>query len=216
MPSSASTNRVFNANQVLSRSYKSTVNFIAVKDKGVPSSNMYDTTELASWFIQRNYEYVVHPFNSSYLTSNGAQYTAPTTPGSTSISSKTTRCHTAVSSTINWPGLDGSFIDEIEFGLTAAIRGATATASTMGYFWQWKNATATTVAASWKYLTPPASCEASTAYVDRTFSGYAQTGAGRNKLPINIRLLFWAKTVSKGAIKIKNSSYVKIKAKKTS
>lgn len=218
MATSASTNRVFNANQVLSRIYNTTKNYIATREQTqdmVPSSAMYDTTELAQWFIQRNYEYTIHPFKTTYLTSDGSQYLTAVA-ATTAISSKTSLCTSVVSSTINWPGLDGSFIDEIEFGLTAGIRAATATVSTMGYFWQWKNATATTVAASWKYLSAPASCEASTVYVDRTFSGYAKTGTGYNKLPINVRLLFWAKTASKGSLKAKCSSYVKIKAKKTS
>ncbi|KKN36481.1 hypothetical protein LCGC14_0773040 [marine sediment metagenome] len=217
MGSSASTNRTFNANQVLSRSYNTTDNFISVKDQigdRIPSSLMYDTTELGQWVIQRNYEYTIHPFRTTYLTSDGVQYLTAVA-ASTAVSSKTSNCSEAVSSTINWPGLDGSFIDEIEFGLTAGIRAATATVSTVGYFWQWKNSTVADVAANWKYLTA-AKTEASTVSVDRTLSGYAKTGSGYNKLPINVRLLFWAKTASKGSVKAKSSSYIKIKAKKTS
>lgn len=218
MASSASTNRVFNANQVLSRSYNTTKNYIGVREQHadmVPSSAMYDTTEKAIWTIQRNEDYVVHPFRTTYLTSDGVQYIAATTVGTTSVSSKTSQCNLAVSSTINWPGLDGSWIDEVEFGLTAGVQGATGTTATsIGWFWQWKNSTATTVEASWKYLCTARSNK-STIYVDRTISGYAKVGTGYNKLPFNVRLMFFGKVVGRGGAKPKNSSYIRIRAKKT-
>lgn len=218
MGSSASTNRVFNANQVLSRIYNTTKNYIYTREQTedmVPSSGMYDTTELGYWVIDRNpsNQYTHYPFLTTYLSTAATsdQYAAAVA-ASTKTSSKSSNCSEVVSSTINWPGLDGSYIDEAEFDLIAGMRAATATVSTIGFFWQWKNSTAT----AWKFLSAPASCENSTGFTLWRYRGRAKTGAGYNKLPITVRLLFWAKTASKGAGKVRRDSYIKFKAKKTS
>lgn len=198
--------------KILKEAFEERPNYNTTKFQGTRDVNinrMYDTTELGQWVIQRNYEYTIHPFKTTYLTSDGSQYLTAVAV-TTGITSKSTALSTAVSSTINWPGLDGSYIDEIEFGLTAGMRAATATVSTIGFYWQWKDDDATT----WQLLST-ARLAITTGYADRTMSGYAKTGTGYSKLPVAVRLIFWGKTASKGSVKAKCSSYVKIKAKKT-
>lgn len=172
-------------------------------------SRAFSTAEDALRLIAKNEPYVAKLVGGD-LTTNGAQYSAKTTV-STGATSKSTAHTTAFSSTISWPGLDGSYIDEIEFGLTANINSC---ASTIGYRWEMKNATGST----WQVLSTFRELK-NTTYADETQSGIrlyrdGSLATGYNRLPINLRLRFYSETASKGWARVKSSSYIKIKPRR--
>jgi len=171
-----------------------------------------NTSEGAYNSIERNYPYVARIVGGN-LTTNGIQYSSITT-GSTSISTKSSNYTTVLGTTISWPGLDGEYIDELEFGLTWEHQSSV---STCGFIWQMKNATGST----WENIMAAPIAYKSTAYGSqpRTVSGYrtrrdASMSAGYNRLPFNLRLRGYNKTANKMYARVKNSSYVKIKAKR--
>lgn len=148
------------------------------------------------------------------LTTLGSQYNTFTTQ-STGITSNTSALKTAFSSTINFPGLEGLYIDEFEAGLTVEFKSTAVAATTVGYLWQMKNSTGST----WTNITAVETTKGSTTTTPtaRTVSGYrlyrdSSLSTGYNKLPINLRLRFFAKSAASAAkIRVKNSSYVAVK-----
>ena len=144
-------------------------------------------------------------------TTNGVVYSAISC--STNASSKTSNIYTVGSTmTLNWPGLEGFYVDEMEVGLTIAAR-STAAQSTFGYSWQIKDDDATT----WQNITTYKTYKGTTlTWDERTLSHNKVTvGTGYNKLPLSLRLKFYSRS-TKGKMKIKSSSYVAIRPKKQS
>lgn len=162
--------------------------------------------------VVENYPYVAHLVGGA-LTTAGVQYGTESTQ-STGATSKSTAIKTNLSSTLNWPGLEGKYIDEAEFGLTVAFKSTAVAATTIGYVWQIKSQGETT----WTNISAVETTKGSTvaAYTERTVSGYrlyrdGSLAAGYNRLPLNIRLRFFSKGASAGKIKVKSSSYIAIK-----
>lgn len=144
------------------------------------------------------------------LTTDGVQRSGFTSSSGTPSSNQIFTVSTA---TITWPGLDGFYADELEAGLTCGLRSSSGTSgTTIGFRWELKNSTGSTWQAmhsTYKKVKAGTSTD-----VERTFSGYASLGLGYNKLPLHIRLRAFAR--QKGKLRIKNSSYVAIKVKKSS
>lgn len=164
--------------------------------------------------VMENYPYIAHLVGGA-ITTAGIQYTAYTTQ-TTGITSLSSALKTALSSTINWPGLEGKYIDEAEFGLTLEELSTAVAATTFGYIWSMKNSTGS----AWQNITAVESTKGSTVDItplSRTVSGYrlhrdGSLATGYNKLPINLRLQFFAKSATaKAKVRVKSSSYVAIK-----
>ena len=169
----------------------------------------FHSSEVAIETIVKNLPYTVHPFVAGrYLTTAGIQWSTITT-GSTGITSGSSAVVTHAATTINWPGLDGEYVDEMEAGLTMAFA-ASATGSTGGFVWEMKDSDGST----WTIISSAAKWQTTKAWKERTNSGYVKLGTGYNKLPLHLRLKAWNKLASKIQVKIKNSSYVRIKPKK--
>lgn len=161
----------------------------------------------------REAQNVVHLI-SGKPTSNGVVY-SPYSSWTTG-SSKSSNIVTVGGSTytVAWPGLDGFYVDELEVGLTFdAIRSTGKT--TVGYSWQIKNDDETnwTSMTTWgKILAVPTT----NTVASRTVShNKVTTGSGYNKLPLELRLRAYSESAGSKA-RIKSSSYVAIKAKKSS
>jgi len=173
----------------------------------------YHSSEEAHEVIMKNYPYVRHPFvTTGYLTTDGVQYSTITS-GSTGVTSKSTAVVTSQVTTLNWPGLDGEYVDEMEAGLTIALASSgvvSSSASTLGWVWEMKDSDEST----WTIISSGADVAGVDAWTERTNSGYVKCNSGYNKLPLHLRLKGWGKTASHLQVKIKNSSYVKIKPKK--
>ena len=191
--------------EVLQKVYGSTARYI-----GIRPTVAYHDTQLALMMIQKNYPYTVHPFGRGNLSSDGVVYSAEVNASATATTV------TVLTSTIEAPGIDET-IDEVEFGLTAAFKAlkdtSTApTATTLTWYWEAKNSTAT----AWTVIST-ARKFGSTTYADRTQSGRFATVTNFNSLPFNIRLRMKcsAGAANRGRAKIKNSSYVTVKCKKS-
>ena len=172
---------------------------------------LYDDTLRALRVMEKYAEYTVHPFARGGLTTSGVQYTNVTS-GSTASSASYFIVDAAATVSPIAAGRDADDLDEIELGLTAEFRKDTTAAagSTIGYKWQIKGNANTT----WTDLSTTKSLVATTAFVERTLSGYfTTTGTNYKTLPIDIRLVMLNKTAGNAVARIKSSSYVKIKAK---
>lgn len=168
--------------------------------------------------VMENYPYVANLVGGD-LTTAGIQYSAYTTQ-TTGITSGSSALKTVLSSTLSWPGLEGRNIDEAEFGITVEFKSTGATAAlvtTLGYIVQMKNSTGST----WKLISAVETTKSTTGAtpVSRTLSGYrlhrdSSLATGYNKLPINVRIQFFAKSqAGKSKLRVKSSSYVAIKAR---
>ncbi len=163
-----------------------------------------------------NYPYVANLVGGA-ITTAGIQYSAYTTQ-TTGITSKSSALKVALSSTISWPGLEGKYIDEAEFGITVSALSTAVAATTFGYLVSIKNSTGST----WTNISAMETTKGSTVIAtptERTLSGVrlyrdSSLAAGYNKLPINLRIQFFAKNASsKTKMRIKASSYVALKAR---
>ncbi len=163
-----------------------------------------------------NYPYVAHLVGGA-ITTAGIQYTAYTTQ-TTGITSNSSALKTALSSTISWPGLEGKNIDEAEFGITVSMLSTAVALTTFGYLVSMKNSTGST----WQNISAMETTLGSTVIAtprERTLSGVrlyrdGSLATGYNKLPINLRIQFFAKSATaKAKMRIKASSYVAIKAR---
>ena len=174
------------------------------------------TVSTASGKVRRvaeNIAYVAHLVGGA-LTTAGTQYTSYTTQ-STGLTSNSSALKTVLSSTINFPGLEGLYIDELEAGLTIEELSTAVAATTFGYVWQMKNSTGS----SWTNITAVKTAKGSTTTtpLSQTVSGVrlhrdSSLSTGYNKLPINLRLRFFAKSAAaKAKVRVKSSSYVAIK-----
>jgi len=161
----------------------------------------FSDTQYALMFIQKGL-YTVYPLGRGNLTTDGNQY------GDVTSASATATTQTVATATIAPPGVDED-IDEVEFSLTAGFRSTTTTATTVKFFWEAKDSTAT----SWTALCTACAITA-TASTDRTMSGRFATTSGFSKVPFNLRLRMTTGTASRGQGKVKSSSYVKVLPKK--
>jgi len=130
---------------------------------------------------------------------------------STNASSKSSNTYTVGSTySLNWPGLEGFYVDELEVSLSALGR-STAAKSTFGYSWQIKDDDATT----WQNMTTFKALKGTTlTWTTMTVAHTnVNTGTGYNKLPLSLRLRFYSKS-AKGQMKIKGTSYVSLRPKK--
>lgn len=165
-----------------------------------------------------NYPYVAHLVGGTSLSTSGSTMYGAATTASTGISSGVTALKTALSSTISWPGLEGAYLDEVQFFLQAEGIATAVAATTIGYVWQAKNSTGST----WANLHAVKTYKCTSVWSSgvRTMGGYrlyrdSSITTGLNKLPINIRLRFFCKAANgKGQFRVSSSSYVSIKARK--
>lgn len=155
------------------------------------------TQDVDRLFIDHSrHEFVEHPFARGSLTTDGVQYSAPTTTLSTEWSAVET-------ATIDPPY--GGNIVELEFGLTASVAGSSV-AVLRTHKWQ-----AATVGSTWVDLMTFTSTGAgSTAYIEQTHSGYFSTGnANLSALPMQVRLVVQSTAVGTVTGRTKTSSYVR-------
>ncbi len=164
--------------------------------------------------VMENYPYVAKLVGGN-ITTAGIQYSDYSTQ-TTGITSKSSALKTSLSSTLNWPGLEGRYIDELEAGLTCEFLSTAVAVTTVGYFWEMKNSTGST----WQRISAVETTKGSTVATtpaSRTLSGNrlyrdASLATGYNKLPINLRLRFFAKSATaKAKFRVKSSSYIAIK-----
>lgn len=165
-------------------------------------------------FAPRHQQKVVRLITDE-LSSNGVQWSG-WSETSAAGSSKSTDVVTVGSTyTIGWAGLEGFYLDELEAGLTAQFMSTKGTSgTTVGFRWEYKDDSEN----SWAALSTWRTFKAGTSTaVSRTLSGYAPLTTGYNKLPLEVRLRLYKKASADGKAKgrIKNSSYVAIKVKKT-
>lgn len=165
----------------------------------------------------RHQQYVYHLVDNKFLTSDGVAWS--TVGGNNTCdtgSSKSSMIITGYASTMSWPGLQGFYIQELECGLTVGVMGGGDTASTARFRWEIKNSTGSTWQAISTYKGLASGSSTKTEY---TVSGYGKLGLGYNRLPLGIRLRGYRRSdVGSSEINfyVKNSSYVAIKAKKSS
>jgi len=148
-------------------------------------------------------EITLHPFGKGNLTAAGSQYSTEVT--------NTTTTYTAVqTATIDLPGLDK--ILEIEFGITTAIKTATAQTTLL-------KVQASDDAVTWVDLCSAASTTGKTTYVDVTRSGrfdvttagFLGKGQGK-KSPFYLRMVSAKSSTASATLtsKAKNSSYLHV------
>ena len=164
--------------------------------------------------IQVNYPYTSRIIGGDL--SSATQYGDRTTLSTGNTS--TGNLATILSSTISWPGLDGEYLDEVEFSLVTNYGYSTdgATLSTVGVIWQIKNQSETT----WTDIASfTGASTASTALV--THSGYrlhrdSSLTTGYNRLPLNLRLRAYVKkgSTSDAKVRVSKDSYVTMKTRK--
>lgn len=163
--------------------------------------------------VRQDEPYIEHPFARGGLTSDGIQYgSAQATTGSSvyvTVSSATVypRISTAASTRYT-----NQRIKELEFGLTGNfISCSTVSTTAMAVFkWQAKDRSESCWTVLYTSSGSTASFINSTAYVDRTVSGYANVTTGLQNMPLDIRLQIKSGKATAAAGRVKNSSYVKI------
>jgi len=144
-------------------------------------------------------EHIEYPFAKGDLTADGIQWSAEvdTTAVDTDIEVE--------SVTIKPPSL-GEVI-EIEFGLTAALRAVSSATADLTYKWQARNK-----GGSWVDLhTAVTKTDIGTTYVEESRSGRFKAIANFDSLPFEVRLVIQCDEADEGRVKIKNSSYVRVK-----
>lgn len=168
----------------------------------------------------RHEQRIIKLVKDQKLTTDGVQWSTWVETTSTPTSAAADYIATQPT-TLNWPGLQGFYVDEMEAGLTGAfmvtstgVTTGAAVYSTMAYRWELMDNDESTYTAisTWKMV---AKAGTSTA-VEKTVSGYASLGTGYNKLPLLIRLRGYAESGKMHKMHIKNSSYIAVKAKKSS
>ncbi|MDP2919371.1 MAG: hypothetical protein Q8O43_04035 [Dehalococcoidia bacterium] len=144
-------------------------------------------------------EHIEYPFAKGNLTADGIQWCAE---------KDTTTLNTDVdveSVTIKPPTL-GEML-EVEFGLTAAFRAVSSATADLIYKWQVRNKGGTWV----ELHTAVTKTNIGTTYIEETRSGRFKPVANFNSLPFEVRLIFQCNETNEGRVKIKNSSYVRVK-----
>lgn len=166
---------------------------------------------------QRENQKVIHLVEGK-PTSDGVVYSGVTswsTGSSKSSNILTVGASGGTTYSLAWPGLEGFTVEEMEVGLTFEGKNTTGK-TTIGYSWQYKNTTGTT--AQWTSMTTwgkTLACATTNTYSAKTVShNKVSLGSGYNKLPMELRLRAYSKS-AKGRGRIKSSSYVAIKAKKS-
>lgn len=174
---------------------------------------VFKNTYRALQVVPKYTEYTVHPWGRGNLTTSGVQYTSVSS-GSTLAGSSATYFGIDPSATINPANADDiDDLDELEMAITfRAMKVSTAAVgSSLGYKLQGKNSSNST----WTDLSSTKQYLMTTAWVERTLSGYADVSGNVNVIPFNLRLAAINKTLGDAKLRIKNSSYVKIKGKKS-
>ena len=175
------------------------------------ATNRYEGEKMT---VMRNYPYTVHPYAFGMSTSS-AKFTTLSLQ-STAATSGSSSYKTHFATTISWPGFSTAYplpIDEAEFSMIfRANTTSTKAGSSIGYRWEWKNKGEST----WQALSTWRKCKSSASGgATRTITGYATLGAGYNKVPFNLRLRTYNKVAAKITMKLKNTSYVIIKGKRS-
>jgi hypothetical protein len=172
--------------------------------------NLYEGEKVIN---MRNYPYTIHPYGMGYLTTAGSQYSTLSAV-STAATTKSTGYKVHLATTISWPGfstVSSMVIDEAEFGLTFQLYTTSTAKSTYGWRWEWKDKGQST----WQALSTYRTLASTAVGAERTVSGYAKLGTGYGKVPFNLRFRTYNKGAKKYFVRIKNSSYVIVKGKRS-
>ena len=174
----------------------------------------YGVPEASINILMRNYPYTAHPYGKG-ITTAGSKWTTNSRV-STGASSNSSGYKAHFATTITWPGLTtgtAMYLDELEVGLTFNVdTTSTAVKSTFGYRFEWKDKGQSTWQAlsTWRVV---ASTKATT--LARTLSGYAITGTGYQKVPFNLRLRTYNRVSKNYTFRLKNTSYVVVKPRRS-
>jgi len=144
-------------------------------------------------------EHIEYPFAKGDLTADGIQWSAE-------VDTTATDTDIEVESIAIKPPSLGEVI-EIEFGLTAALRAVSSATADLIYKWQARNK-----GGSWVDLhTAVTKADIGTTYVEESRSGRFKAIANFDSLPFEVRLVIQCDEADEGRVKIKNSSYVRVK-----
>ncbi len=158
---------------------------------------------MARIVVDKTLEFVTHPFVKGLATINGVVYSQVFNAGTANTAVPT---NAGAFNVIDhaYPGGRGA-IKELEVGLTASYQAnATTLCNT-----RWEGRNLDPLAAAWVVVTPDENHNMTTAWTDKTFSGYLLPQAGFNSIPFEIRMSYRTNHADVGLGRMKNSSYVR-------
>jgi len=148
-------------------------------------------------------DFTIHPWGAGSLQVNGVQYghvyNATTTNTYVTTNAK---AFNVIADT--YPGGVGAF-EELEMGLTAAFQGNATTRCDM----KWQGRNLIPLAAAWVDIRPDEEVSLTTAWAEKTVSGYVLPQDNFNSVPFEVRMQYRVNHANIGIAKIKNSSYIR-------